>query len=129
MLTILKESNDVFMACRDDNRFCTTGILRYAIMPASMSSNTRRTQRPADINSKLHHDKYVNQNPKYTRYYLSLDYKLMQLTIYTLSDLKILKILSKLHQRVKFERIFICIEWCKPLITLAWCITGLKTKT
>ena len=51
VLTILKESNDVFMACRDDRRFCTTGILRYAIMAASMSSNTRRTQRPADINS------------------------------------------------------------------------------
>lgn len=53
VLTILKESNDVFMACRVDSRFCTTGILRYAIMAASMSSNTRRTQRPADINSKL----------------------------------------------------------------------------
>ena len=62
MLTSLKESNDVFMACRDDNRFCTTGMLRYAIMAASMSSNTRRTQRPADINSKLHHDNYVNNN-------------------------------------------------------------------
>lgn len=52
VLTILKESNDVFMACRDDSRFCTTGILRYAIMAASMSSNTRRTQRPIDINCK-----------------------------------------------------------------------------
>lgn len=50
VLTILKESNDVFMACRDDSRFCTTGMLRYAIMAASMSSNTRRTQRPAEVN-------------------------------------------------------------------------------
>ena len=56
MLTILKESKDVFMACRDDSRFCTTGMLRYAIMAASMSSNTCRTQRPAEVNSRLHHE-------------------------------------------------------------------------
>jgi len=61
VLTILKESNDVFMACRDDSRFCTTGMLRYAIKAASMSSNTRRTQRPAEVNGRLHHQSPLKQ--------------------------------------------------------------------
>lgn len=73
VLTILKESKDVFMACRDDSRFCTTGILRYAIMAANMSSNTRRTQRPIDINGKcecnyfcdLHYERHLKELSKF----------------------------------------------------------------
>ena len=46
VLTIRNESKDVFMAWFEDNKFLTTGILRYAISNAIIISYTFRTAFP-----------------------------------------------------------------------------------
>ena len=47
VLIIRRESNDVFITCRDENRFCTTGILRYANKRPRNTSIIQRIRRPS----------------------------------------------------------------------------------